>query len=131
MTAPPLAARAAAVLYGLLGAGFGLGTVVTLAMLTRDGELPMTPWGFRALDGPLARIDTQTTLLAGAALVVVCAADTATAAGLWRGRRWAGRLGLVTAPAALVLGLGFELPFLLAGIPARTALVAAAWRRLT
>ena len=131
MTGPPRAARAAAVLYGLLGAGFGLGTVAVLALLIRDGELPMTPWGFRALDGPLARIDTRTTLLAGAALVTVCAADTATSAGLWRGRRWAGRLGLVTTPAALVLGLGFELPFLLAGIPLRTALVAAAWRRLT
>jgi uncharacterized membrane protein (DUF2068 family) len=131
VTGPPRAARAAAVLYGLLGAGFGLGTVATLALLMRDGELPMTPWGFRSLDGPLARIDTQTTLLAGAALVTVCAADVATAAGLWRGRRWAGRLGLVTAPAALALGLGFELPFLLAGIPPRTALVAAAWRRLT
>ena len=131
MTGPPRTARAAAVLYGLLGAGFGLGTVAVLALLIRDGELPMTPWGFRALDGPLARIDTRTTLLAGAALVSVCAADTATAAGLWRGRRWAARLGLVTTPAALVLGLGFELPFLLAGIPLRTALVAAAWRRLT
>ena len=131
MTGPPRAARAAAVIYGLLGAGFGLGTVAALALLIRDGELPMTPWGFRALDGPLARIDTRTTLLAGAALVAVCAADNATAAGLWRGRRWVGRLGLVTAPAALVLGLGFELPFLLAGIPLRTALVAAAWRRLT
>ena len=131
MTGPPRAARAAAVLYGLLGVGFGLGTVVTLALLIRNGELPMTPWGFRSLDGPFARIDTQTTVLAGAALVAVCAADTATAVGLWRGRRWAGRLGLLTAPAALVLALGFELPFLLAGIPARTALVAAAWRRLT
>ena len=131
MTASPRAARAAAVLYGLLGVGFGLGTVATLALLARDGELPMTPWGFRALDGPFARIDTRTTMLAGAALVAVCAADTATAAGLWRGRRWAGRLGLATAPAALLLGLGFELPFLLAGIPLRTALVAAAWRRLT
>jgi len=127
---PPLAARAAAALYGALGVGFGVGTVVTLALLARNGELPMTPWGFRSLDGPFARIDTPTTMLAGAALVAVCAADTATAAGLWRGRRWAGRLGLVTTPAAVVLGLGFELPFLLAGIPLRTALLAAAWRRL-
>ena len=131
MTGPPLAARAAAVLYGMLGAGFGLGTAVALAVLARDGELPMTPWGFRALDGPLARIDPRTTMLAGAALIGVCAADIATAAGLWRGRRWAGRLGLATTPAALALGFGFELPFLLAGIPPRTALLAAAWRRLT
>jgi hypothetical protein len=131
MTSVPAPARAAAALYGLIGAGFGVGTVATLALLARNGELPMTPWGFRSLDGPFARIDSRTTMLAGAALVAVCAADVATAAGLWRGRRWAGRLGLATTPAAVVLGLGFELPFLLAGIPARVALLAAAWRRLT
>ena len=127
----PRAARAAALLYGLLGVGFGAGAAAALARLARDGELPMTPWGFRALDGPLARIDTGTTMAAGAALIAVCAADTAISVGLWRGRRWAGRLALATTPAALALGLGFELPFLLAGIPARVALVAAAWRRLT
>ncbi len=131
MTNPPVAARAAAALYGLLGVGFGIGTTVTLALLARNGELPMTPWGFRSLDGPLAPIDTPTTMLAGAGLIAVCAADVATSAGLWRGRRWAGRLGLATTPAALLLGLGFELPFLLAGIPARVALLAASWRRLT
>jgi uncharacterized membrane protein (DUF2068 family) len=126
-----IAARGAAVLYGLLGVGFGIGTAVTLALLARNGELPMTPWGFRSLDGPLARIDTRTTMLAGTALIAVCAADVATAAGLWRGRRWAGRLGLATTPAAVFLGLGFELPILLAAIPLRVGLVLAAWRRLT
>lgn len=102
-------------MYGLLGIGFGAGTAVTLALLLRDGQLPMTPWGFRALDGPLARIGTTETMAFGGALIVVCAVDSAAALGLWRGRRWAGRLALATTPFALALGAGFELPFLLAG----------------
>jgi hypothetical protein len=69
-------------------------------------------------------------MLAGTALIAVCAADAVAAAGLWRRRRWAGRLGLATTPVALALGAGFELPFLLAGIPLRVGLVAAAWPRL-
>jgi hypothetical protein len=46
------AVRAAAVMYLVLGLGFGAATVVTLAYFARDGELPMTPWGFRSLSGP-------------------------------------------------------------------------------
>ena len=126
----PLASRSAAVMYGLLGIGFGAGTAVTLALLVRDGQLPMTPWGFRALDGPLARIGTTETMAFGGALIVVCAVDSAAAFGLWRGRRWAGRLALATTPFALALGAGFELPFLLAGVPLRFAMLLLAWRRL-
>jgi hypothetical protein len=126
----PLASRLAAVMYGLLGIGFGAGTAVTLALFLRDGQLPMTPWGFRSLDGPLARIGTNETVAFGGALIVVCAADSTAALGLWRGRRWAGRLALATTPFALALGAGFELPFLLAGVPLRVATLLLAWRRL-
>jgi hypothetical protein len=126
----PAPARAASVLYVLLGAGFGGGSAVTLALLARNGELPMTPWGFRSLEGPLTSGGDGATFAFGAALVVVCAADVVTGAGLWGGRRWAGRLGLATTPFAFALGLGFALPFLLIGVPLRVALLAAAWRRL-
>ena len=126
----PLAARTAAALFGLLGIGFGVGTAVTLALLVRDGELPMTPWGFRSLDGPLARNGTPETLAYGSALMVVCAADTVAAVGLWHGRRWAGWLGLATTPFAVALGNGFQLPFLLAGVPLRVGALLLAWRRL-
>jgi uncharacterized membrane protein (DUF2068 family) len=127
----PVAARVAAVLYGALGLGFGVGTAVTLVLLLRDGDLPMTPWGFRSLDGPLAHHGTPATVAAGSALIAVCAADTVAAVGLWHGRRWAGWLGLATTPFALALGAGFQLPFLLAGVPLRVAAVLLAWRRLT
>jgi hypothetical protein len=70
----------------------------------------------------LARIGPTQTIQYGSALVGVCAFDVAAGLGLWRGRRWAGRLGLATTPFALALGLGFELPFLLAGVPVRVAL---------
>ena len=49
---PSLPIRLAGVTYVALGLGFGVGTLVVLARLARDGELPMTPWGFRALSGP-------------------------------------------------------------------------------
>ena len=130
MTQPPRSARASAVLFGALGVGFGVGTVVTLALLARNGELPMTPWGFRSLEGPFSQMGDTETLVLGGGLIAVCAADTITGAGLWRGRRWAGLLGLATTPIALVFAGGFALPFLLIGIPLRLALVAAAWRRL-
>jgi hypothetical protein len=68
-------------MYGLLGIGFGAGTAVTLAFFVRDGQLPMTSWGFRALDGPLARIGTTETMAFGGALIAVCAADSAAALG--------------------------------------------------
>jgi uncharacterized membrane protein (DUF2068 family) len=126
----PLAERSAAVMYGLLGIGFGAGTAVTLALLLRDGQLPMTPWGFRSLDGPLARIGTTETLAFGGALILVCAVDSAAAVGLWHGRRWAGRMALSTTPFALALGAGFQLPFLLVGVPLRVATLLLAWRRL-
>ena len=126
----PLAARLAATMYVVLGLGFGVGTAVTLVLFVRDGELPMTPWGFRSLEGPFARLGDTETLALGAGLVAVCAADAVAGAGLWRGQRWAGILGAATTPFALVFGGGFALPFLLIGAPVRLAFVAASWRRL-
>jgi hypothetical protein len=49
---------------------------------------------------------------------------------LWRGRRWGVRLGLVTSPLTFALGLGFELPLVLIGVPIRVALVLAGRRGL-
>ena len=128
--AVPLSARLAAATYVLLGVGFGVGAAVTLALFARDGELPMTPWGFRSLAGPFSDIGDTETLVLGAGLVAVCAADTVAGAGLWRGRRWAGKLGVATTPVTLVFASGFALPFLLIGVPLRLAFVAASWGRL-
>lgn len=124
------AIRAAAVMYVVLGLGFGVGTVFTLAYFARDGELPMTPWGFRSLSGPFEQLGPERFTALGWALVGVCALDVIAGIWLWQGRRRGARLGLATTPLALAFGAGFALPFLLAGAPIRAALVLAGRRQL-
>jgi hypothetical protein len=124
------AIRAAAAIYVALGLGFGAGTAVTLRLYARDGQLPMTPWGFRSLAGPFERLPPEQFAAFGWALVGVCAVDVVAGVWLWQGRRRGAVLGLASSPAALVLGAGFALPFLLAGIPLGGALVVAGRRGL-
>jgi hypothetical protein len=122
MTSEQRAARAAGVIHGSLGLGFGLGAVWAILHLQRTGELPMTPWGFRALAGPFERLGTGWFSVLGAALAFVCALDVMAGIRLWQGRRDGFALGMATTLPGLVLGLGFALPFLLIGIPARAIL---------
>lgn len=122
--------RVAAVMYVMLGLGFGVGTAVTLAYFARDGELPMTPWGFRSLSGPFEQLGPQLFTALGVGLIGVCALDAVAGVWLWQGRRRGARLGLATTVPALALGAGFALPFLLAGVPMRVALVLAGRRNL-
>jgi hypothetical protein len=117
-------------MYLLLGAGFGIGSVVTLVHFVRQGELPMTPWGFRSMSGPFEELGPQPFVAFGSALVGVCILDLLAGIWLWQGKRRGARLGLATSPLALALGLGFALPFLLAGVPIRAALVLAGRRSL-
>jgi hypothetical protein len=127
---PSLAIRAAAVTYVALGLGFGAGSVVTLAYLAREGELPMTPWGFRSMSGPFERLGPGAFTALGAALVGVCVLEGVAGAWLWQGRRRGARLGLASTPLALGLGAGFALPFLLLGAPIGAALIMAGRRSL-
>ncbi len=128
----PLVLRSAGVMYIALGLGFGIGGAITLDHYRRTGELPMTPWGFRSFaGGPFEELTPEHFTALGWALVGVCAIDVVAGMLLWRGRRRGAVIGLATDPIALVLGTGFALPFLLAGIPMRAALVLAgrkAWR---
>ena len=128
----PLALRSAGVMYLALGLGFGIGGAITLDHHRRTGELPMTPWGFRSLaGGPFEQLTLEQFAALGWALVGVCAVDAVAGILLLQGRRRGATLGLATDPIAIVLGTGFALPFLLAGIPMRAALVLAgrkAWR---
>ena len=104
-------------MYLALGVGFGVGTVLTLVYLAREGELPMTPFGFRSLSGPFERLGQDVFMALGLALVGVCVLDVVAGVWLWQGRRRGAWLGLVTTPLALGLGAGFALPFLLIGAP--------------
>jgi hypothetical protein len=124
------AIRVASILYGTLGLGFGIGSTVTLAMLARDGELPMTHWGFRSMSGPFEALGQERFAALGWTLVAVCALDVVAGAWLWQGRRRGLRLGLATTLPALGLGAGFALPFLLVGVTIRTALMLAGRRAL-
>jgi hypothetical protein len=135
--APPVAGassrtiRAAALSYLALGLGFGLGAAITVDYYRREGELPMTPWGFRSLaGGPFEGLAPEAFSALGLALVGVCTLDVVAGIWLWQGRRRGATLGLATTPAALFLGAGFALPFLLVGVPIRVALVLAGRRNL-
>ena len=114
----------------MLGLGFGAGSVVTLVYLAREGELPMTPWGFRSMSGPFEELGPDAFTFLGAGLVVVCVLDVVAGVWLWQGRRRGARLALATTPFALGLGAGFALPFLLVGAPIAAALVLAGRRGL-
>jgi hypothetical protein len=90
----------------------------------------MTPFGFRAFSGPFESLGTEQFSALLWALVGACALDVASGALLWQGRRTGALVSLVTTPVSLGLGAGFALPFLLAGVPIREALVYAGRRGL-
>ena len=127
---PPRTTRVAAVMYVAQGVGFGVGAIIALAHFSQKGELPMTPLGFRALSGPFERLTPQQFTGLGLGLVAVCALDVVAGLWLWKGRRRGANLGLATTLPAIALGSGFDLPFLLAGVPIRVALVLAGRRTL-
>jgi hypothetical protein len=124
------AIKAAALIAVALGSGFGAGSIVTLASLSRTGELPMTPWGFRAMSGPFEQLGQGAFTILGSTLVGVCALQVVAGVWLWQGRRRGAQVFLATTPLALGLGAGFALPFLLAGVPISAALVLAGRRGL-
>ena len=117
-----------AALSFMLDAGFAVTTPFVLSNLARHGELPMTPWGFRALGGPFERLGQDTFTTLGWALVGVCSLDVVAGVWLWQGRRRGAALGFAMSPFALALAGGFALPFLAAPVPIRAALVLAGRR---
>lgn len=109
----------------MLDAGFGVAMPITLWHLARHGELPMTPWGFRAFDGPFEQLGRERFVALGLGLVAVCALNVVAGVWLWQGQRRGSTLGLAMTPVTLALGAGFALPFLLLPAPIRAALVLA------
>jgi len=125
----PRTVRIAAFLFLFLGVAFGASVPFVLAYFHLHGELPMTFW-FRSMSGPFEQLGPDAISALGWTFVGVCAADVVAGLGLWRGRRWGARLGLATSPLALALGVGFDLPLVLVGVPIRMALVFAGRRSL-
>lgn len=125
-----LAVRAAGWTELALAAGFGGGAVWAVLHLAANGELPLTPWGFRAMAGPFEDLGVGMFSMLSWAFALVCAVDLLAGFWLLQGRRRGLRLGLLTAVAQFLLGLGFALPFLLAGVPLRVLLALAGRRTL-
>jgi hypothetical protein len=126
---PTVAERGAAVVLASIGLGFGLAQPIVIEHLRRTGELPMTPWGFRAMSGPFERLGPDAFQALLVAFAAVCAADVAAGALVWRGDPRGARLAAVATPPGVVLGLGFALPFYLAAIPVWSALLVFGRRR--
>ena len=123
--------HSAGALHIALGVGFGAGAVVALLHYVRHGELPMTPWGFRAFEGgPFQLIDSGRFTVLGWTLVVVSALDVLAGLWLWQGRRRGLRLGLATAAPAFGLSVCFALPFLFVGVSIRLVLAVAGRKHL-
>lgn len=128
----PLRVRVTSALYALPGLGFGLGTVGTLAYLVRNGELPMTPFGWRLMGTPLVGTDRFNALgwALALALVGTSALDVIAAIWLRQGKAHGARLGLATTPLTLGLAIAFLLPGLLVVAPVRALLLVASRHRL-
>jgi len=125
-----LAARAAGAVYVANSIGFGVGAVASLWYLGGHGELPMTPFGFRAFSGPFEALGTSRFTALGWAFVGICAVQALAGSWLWRGDRRGATLGLATTPLAVVLGAGFALPLYLISIPIELGLLAPGRRTL-
>ena len=123
-----IALRAASVGYVLPGLGFGIGALVTIRHLAEHGELPMTPWGFRAYSGPFEELGPERFKALAWVFAVVCACDVLAGLLTWRGDRRGPRLVAVATPPGVVLGLGFALPIYLASIVLRSILMLAGRR---
>jgi len=116
------ALRVAAALHVLLGLGFALGSAPVLVHFARNGELPMSPFGWRWMAGPAEQLGPVPFMALGWTLVAVSVLDVVAGRWLWQGRRRGLQLGVATNACAFALAFGFALPALIVGVPLRAAL---------
>jgi hypothetical protein len=116
------ALRVAAALHVLLGLGFAIGSAPVLVYFARNGELPMSPFGWRWMAGPVEQLGPVPFMALGWTLVAVSVLDVVAGRWLWQGRRRGLQLGVATNACAFALAFGFALPALIVGVPLRAAL---------
>lgn len=102
-----LVTRIGGAIHALLGAGFGTAAIWATMHLRRTGELPMTPFGFRALSGPFERLGSEWFSALAVALAAVSALNVVAGAWFWRGEPPGLRLSLATFAPTMALGVGF------------------------
>ena len=125
------AARAAAVLFWLIAAGFGLYAFPAAAHLLQHGELPMTSFGFRAYGGGwFERFSPETFAILLGLFVGICAVEVFAGWLLWTGSRAGGVLTLALLPFEIVFWSGFAVPIPPIAAVIRVALLAAGWSAL-
>ena len=110
-------ARAAGAIHLALGLAFGPAALWATRHLRRTGELPMTPFGFRALSGPFERLGTEWFSVLAVALAGLSGLNAMAGRLLWRGDPRGLRLSRAMFVPTMFLGAGFALPFLLIGQP--------------
>jgi hypothetical protein len=113
----------AAGVLAAVGLGFGVPVPIVVDHLRRTGELPLTPWGFRAFSGPFEPLGPQAFTALLWAFCAVCATDVAAGVLTWRGDPGGPRLAAAATIPGVALGLGFALPIYLASIPVRCGLL--------
>ena len=119
------ATRAAGVVYVATGIGFGVGAVISLVYLARNGEFPMTPFGFRSLSGPFEGAWNREAQWSSVGSSSVSAPwKHWPDGGCGRARGVAPRSASGPRRSPSCFGLGFALPFYLASIPIRLVLLA-------
>jgi hypothetical protein len=116
------ALRVAAALHVLLGLGFAFGSAPVLVYFARNGELPISAFGWRWMAGPVEQLGPVPFMALGWTLVAVSVLDVVAGRWLWQGRRRGLQLGVATNACAFALALGFALPALIVGVPLRAAL---------
>lgn len=125
-----VAMRAAAVMFWVVAAGFGLSAFPVVAHLVERRDLPMT-FGFRAYGGGwFERFSPETFAILLGVFVGICAVEAFAAWLLWNGARSGGVLTLVLLPLEIVFWSGFALPIPPIVAAVRLTLVALGWSAL-
>jgi hypothetical protein len=126
--------RVVAVVYAVPGIGWLVATLAVLVYHQDQGELPISPFGWRLLGSSYPEIGTDRLTPLGWALawllIGVSIVDVLIGRWLWQGRRRGAVLALVMAPVSFALGWLFALPYLIVMAPLRAIAVVFAWRDL-